>query len=174
MARFEIKVKRFDELQKFPEHATEVFSDSMTVAMELIHGGTIERSPVDRGFFVSSLAPEVLTASPLQIIGRESAIAPHSPVIEGVDLQGNRVEFGRRPGAKFPPVNALRSWVERRLGVPSDQSAQVAYLVGRAIVKRGIKPSRPMQRAADAAKGAIEKLFNEAGERLARRIEGRR
>lgn len=54
------------------------------------------------------------------------------------------VERGRRPGAKFPPVDKIRSWVQRNINPAADQLDSIAFLVGRAIHQRGI-PARPVQ-----------------------------
>lgn len=63
---------------------------------------------------------------------------------------GRFVEFGRRPGARMPPVDALMGWVqrhwhtiaERRRGVSRRTLRGEAYVLARAIARRGI-PARP-------------------------------
>lgn len=119
MSGLVIKVKRFDRLKRFPELASEAFSDAMTVSMEKVLGDAQANSPVDRGFFRSSLSISVSQAlstgnNPLGIAGHIFSTSQHAPVIEGVDAQGNLVDYGRRPGAKFPNVQALREWVRRQ------------------------------------------------------------
>lgn len=43
------------------------------------------------------------------------------------------IESGRGPG-KFPPVNSIRDWVERKLGVTElPRANQLAFLIGRKI-----------------------------------------
>jgi len=49
------------------------------------------------------------------------------------------MERGRRAGAKFPPVGAIRGWVNRKLGLTGSKMRSVAYLIGRKIHLRGIK-----------------------------------
>jgi hypothetical protein len=53
------------------------------------------------------------------------------------------VEKGRRPGARQPPVMALIPWVRAILGAPAKRERSVAFLVARAISRRGIAP-RPV------------------------------
>lgn len=53
------------------------------------------------------------------------------------------VEGGRQPGARMPPIDALIPWVRKVLGAPEDRIRQVAFLVARAIARRGIRP-RPV------------------------------
>jgi hypothetical protein len=173
MAEFVIKVTRFDELKRFPEIAGTEFADAMTVSVEKLLGDAQILSPVYLGLFRSSLDNEVVQKSPIDIKGSVFATAPYSPVIEGVDEAGNPTEFGRRPGTKFPPVGELRTWVERTMGLTGSDAARVAYLIGRAIVKRGIRPKRPLGRSLEKNIPFIEKVFNDAGSRVAKRLEGK-
>lgn len=55
----------------------------------------------------------------------------------GASLYVEFVEHGRRPG-KFPPIDPIRKWVRRVLGITgAAQIRSVAYLVGRKIAQRG-------------------------------------
>lgn len=173
MAEYVIKVKRFDELKQFPEIAGTEFGDAMIVSVEKLLGDAQILSPVHNGLFRSSLDNAVVQKSPIDIRGSVFATAPYSPIIEGVDEAGNPTEFGRRPGTKFPPVAALRSWVERVMGLTGNDAARVAFLVGRAIVRRGIRPKRPLARALEKNIPFIEKVFGDASNRVAKRLEGR-
>jgi len=55
--------------------------------------------------------------------------APYAGVIEG----------GRRPGTRFPPVEAIARWVQRRLGLSESDAKAAAYVIARAISKRGLR-----------------------------------
>jgi hypothetical protein len=55
-------------------------------------------------------------------------VADHSPYVEG----------GRRPGARMPPLQPIREWLERHGSDPAG-----AFIVARAIGLRGIQP-RPV------------------------------
>lgn len=46
------------------------------------------------------------------------------------------LEFGRRPG-KFPDLDAIKEWVERKLNVAEEDVDTVAYLVGKKIQDEG-------------------------------------
>lgn len=86
--------------------------------------------------------------------------APHAPIVED----------GRRPG-KFPPVDAIEAWVRRKFRVRFQEARRalaasrgraqkarviapakdvsvrsIAFLVGRAIARRGLPPHRIMAR----------------------------
>lgn len=113
--------------------------------------------------------------------GRASIAVGFTP--EGVYMQ--YVEGGRRKGKKPPPKGALNLWVERVLGAGrlAGRGARasgtrrgrgsrrmkgkarerdiksVAFLVGRAISKRGIKPRPMIMRAADTHAGQMPALY---------------
>lgn len=57
---------------------------------------------------------------------------PHMAVVDG----------GRRPGAKRPPTAALIPWVRRKLGVGADEARGVAFVLARAIGRRGQQARR--------------------------------
>jgi hypothetical protein len=83
------------------------------------------------------------------------------------------VELGRRAGAKQPPPGALDLWVKRILGVPGEEVRRVAFLVGRAIARRGI-PGRFMFRDALASfRPQLSQIFDDVGAAIARRLGGR-
>jgi hypothetical protein len=53
------------------------------------------------------------------------------------------VEFGRRPGQRPPPVNALLDWVGLRFGISDPkQQRSLAFRIARAIGKRGTRSMR--------------------------------
>jgi hypothetical protein len=83
------------------------------------------------------------------------------------------VELGRRAGAKQPPPGALDLWVKRILGVQDTEVRRVAFLVSRAIARRGI-PGRFMFRDALASfRPQLSQIFEEVGAAIARRLGGR-
>ena len=126
--------------------------------------------------------------------------APYAAIIEGMDEAGNQTEFGRRPGAKMPPFDALRTWVVRVLGTSiqatvmtavkaarkggekisaiaragRQESAidQATWAIGRAIARRGIKAKAPLQTALKANEKFIEQAFDDASVIAAKEIEG--
>lgn len=56
------------------------------------------------------------------------------------------IESGRKPNSKFPPLNAIRGWIQAKCIVPRQYKGitptnnQLAYLIGRSIAEKGIKP----------------------------------
>ena len=43
---------------------------------------------------------------------------------------------GRKPG-KFPPIDVIDRWVQRKLGIPASESKSVAFLIARKIAREG-------------------------------------
>jgi len=96
------------------------------------------------------------------------------------------VEFGLPPGKK-PNFDALRNWVEKKLGIDTEESALVTMKIMNKIVKKGIAPRRFVKKAIKAliarrgvirsspskrrtqSKSRFERALNRAG-RISRKI----
>lgn len=97
----------------------------------------------------------------------EQAVVPRTPVNFGLARQGwsqqvtgtsaslqgeffNPVpyalplETGRKPG-KQPPTEAIQLWVTRKLGLEGDEARSVAFLIARAIGRRGTQGAYMLQ-----------------------------
>ena len=61
------------------------------------------------------------------------------------------VEHGRAPG-RMPPIGPIELWLRRKAGV-TDRSA--AFLVARAIGRRGTKGARMFEQGYDVAQGRL-------------------
>jgi hypothetical protein len=76
------------------------------------------------------------------------------------------VERGRRPGARPPPVDAILPWVRRHIQLDgqtrsrrgSDPYRAVAFLIARAIGRRGIAP-RPVLTDQDFVQDVLVPIF---------------
>jgi hypothetical protein len=90
---------------------------------------------------------------------------------------GAPVEFGRRAGARMPPVNALIGWVQRHFHAPRERVAAAtlqreAFGLARAISRRGIVERPYMRPAYENNRTRIEALFGEVGRRAVVSIIG--
>lgn len=81
--------------------------------------------------------------------------ALHYQVTEGVNY-GRYVEEGTRP--HFPNPDNLRPWVERVLGVRGKEARDKAFLIARAISRRGTRAQPYMQPAAEANRSRLFEL----------------
>jgi hypothetical protein len=55
-------------------------------------------------------------------------------------VYGEPVELGTRP--HFPPVAPIQHWVEKQMGLSGSEAKSVAFLIARAISKRGTKAQK--------------------------------
>jgi hypothetical protein len=78
-------------------------------------------------------------------------------------------ERGRGPG-KMPPLAPIELWVRRVLGIPAPESKQVAFLVARAIGRRGTKGAHAIDKGVAAVRGIVEADFRGVPDRVAARI----
>jgi len=70
--------------------------------------------------------------------------APYSAVIEG----------GRRAGAAMPPRKVMAEWAQRRLGLSAAEAKRIAFVLARAIARRGLKPRKILKDAIPAIRTA--------------------
>lgn len=81
------------------------------------------------------------------------------------------LERGRRPGQRMPPPDALELWVRRRLGVRDvEEAQQVAWLVARAIGRKGIKAVRMFEKALKEKQATVFRIFDRAGVTMALKL----
>jgi len=103
-------------LEAWQQAATE----ALTVITEMIAGQAQANSPVDRGFFRAGITPNVVQDG-LQITGQIGTVGvQYASVIEQVDPStGQPVPFGRSPNSKFPPLDLIEAWIDRK-GIGAD------------------------------------------------------
>jgi len=66
------------------------------------------------------------------------------------------VESGRKPSAKRPPPGKILLWVKRKLHISSNkQAVRVAFLVGRAISRNGVRGRAILAAAIRRSEGRI-------------------
>jgi hypothetical protein len=78
-------------------------------------------------------------------------------------------ERGRGPG-KMPPLAPIELWVRRVLGISPPESKQVAFLVARAIGRRGTKGAHAAEKGLEAVRGIVEADFRGVPARVSARI----
>src|SRR5262252_1899371 len=97
----------------------------------------------------------------------------------GPDVRyGRFVEFGRRAGARMPPVDALLGWVQRHFHAPRARVTQntlrgEAFALARAIQRRGIPPRPFMLPAYQRNEARIVAGFARLGLRTVAYLAGR-
>lgn len=82
------------------------------------------------------------------------------------------VETGRKPG-KWPPYgdgSSLHLWVTRKIGGTDEEIGNAAFLIARAIGRRGTKGAHMFEKGFQAQRGNVENLFGRVIDDLVRRL----
>jgi hypothetical protein len=115
-------------------------TEPMRQATLLVAGDARRNAPVDRGVTRASIMPSV-----------ESRNNSTTGVVGSNQLSALYMERGTRP--HWPPLVALETWARRH--------GTTAFLVARAISRRGTKARLFLQKALDTNQGRIVQLFND-------------
>jgi hypothetical protein len=165
-----LEIKIIDEASTFFDGLELAFDEVMLPVMiamtEKVTGEAQAKAPSYNGLFRSSIQPIPEKLAPMKVQGLVVSTSPYAAIIEGVNEDGEEVEFGRRPNTAFPNIGELEQWVERTIGIEAiharyleehdiketslsnDELLRQATLsVGRKIVHDGIRPKRPIGEA---------------------------
>ncbi len=141
-----IEVKGLVEAtRKLEQVANDLHGEPMTRAMKkatlLVTKDAKINAPVDTGRLRASITPEVRGEGKtvIGVVGSNVIYAPY-------------METGTKP--HFPPLSALQTWAKRH--------GTTAYVVARAIARRGIKGRKYLQRAFEQNRTAIRDLLGKA------------
>jgi hypothetical protein len=102
-------------------------------------------------------------------IRAERVGALHYQVAEGMNY-GRAVEEGTRP--HFPNPDALRPWVERVLGARGKEADDKAWMIARAISRRGTRAQPYMQPAAEASQSRLFDLVQQGADEGLKEVFG--
>ena len=72
---------------------------------------------------------------------------------------GAPVEYGTKP--HFPPVGPLQHWVETKLGISGKEAKSVAYLIARAISRRGTKGAEMFGKGFSENEAAVMRILEQ-------------
>ncbi len=84
-------------------------------------------------------------------------------------IYGEPLEFGTKP--HFPPIDPIRHWVERKLGVSGKEARSTAFLIARAISRRGTAGAHMFEKGYDISESAIIGILEQIPEDIIRRIQ---
>jgi hypothetical protein len=150
--------KQLKTLERYDEIAARHLTGAMQQSVIILEGSAREFAPVYQGRLRQSIGSEVVRdAAPGSIVGRV-----------GSSLRGEVyplvMELGRPPG-KMPLVEALRRWAHLVLG---DEG--LAFVVARAIGRRGIKGRFFLKQAFEKNQARIGQFFTDALAALAKEL----
>lgn len=115
---------------------------AMEAATLVVARAAREYAPVDQGRLRASILPEVRSLSGERVEGIVGSNVMYAPF----------VELGTRP--HWPPLEALRIWAARH--------GLSAFLVARAIARRGTKAIRFLQRGVEEQRQRVEDILEQA------------
>ena len=126
----------------------------------------ITRTPIGAsGNLKGSIFTEIKGENPSVLRGVVASRVPYA----------GYVEFGRRAGGGMPPWregSPLYWWVVRNLESRGGDFESVAFLVARAIARRGTRGRRMFARALEENQRRIEERIRELLDEIARRVGG--
>jgi hypothetical protein len=158
MPAYAVRIKGLDELRKqikdYPKIAGKHYRKAMRKSVTTIEEKVKPLTPLFRGRLRQSIVSEV-RGTGVELTG-----------VVGSNLKKEAypavMEFGRKPGAKMPPPKALERWVWLVLKPPKKMVKGIAFVIARAIGKRGIKGKRFLQRGFERSKRQVYANFSKA------------
>lgn len=162
-----IEWKGLEELQKALSRVGAEWYDianrSMTPGLDILVNEVVTTNPhEDQGILNASFGSarakggiREISRTGSQIVGKIGSRLPYAPVM---------LEYGRKPGARMPPPEALEMWTRPR-GL-----AGLEFVIARAIGRRGIPASKTISKAIQNKAGAVVKKFEEGIDRELRRL----
>jgi HK97 gp10 family phage protein len=113
--------------------------EPMRAATSIVSSTARQNAPVDTNVLKASIMPKVISRDKMTtgVVGSNVHYAPF-------------MELGTRP--HWPPLAALEGWARRH--------GTTAYVVARAIARRGLKPRHYLRRALESNQGKIIQIFN--------------
>ena len=156
-ATFEIEgwdelLQCIEEIEQGSGRFSQMITNTMQMALDALEQAIKDRTPSNTGALRGSIANA--------IYGRPPGI--HGVVATSM-IYGQPVEYGRAAG-KMPPPDAILAWVHRKQLVPSGnekQEGRVAFVIARAIGRRGTEGAHMFRDGLEAAQPKIFDLFEQ-------------
>lgn len=121
----------------------------------------------EAGLQASALVVEQIDAMGLTDTGglRQSVNTRNIP--DGIEIRVDApyaavVEYGRRPGARMPPIEPIRLWAVRKLGMDPDDAAEAAFGIALSIAIAGTEPKRFFAKALGNLKPIVQAAIRRA------------
>lgn len=149
-------------LRAMPTTVARELHTAMTASLLLIEGSARQNASFDTGRLAGSIT-HTISGSGLALEGKVGPSVRY----------GAAVEFGRRAGARMPPVDALMGWVGRHPRPGRGSRRSQAFALARSIQRRGIRPRPFLRPAYRSNRTAISRMFQRAGVRMVASLQGR-
>ena len=129
-------------LKRFPERLRIALLRAMRESVILVQSLAKVNAPVFRGLLRVSIL-QGITEEGGKLVGHVGSALAYAPVLES----------GRTMGW-FPPISELKIWARRKLG-----DERLAFVVGRAIKRRGFRAQPYLLPALEAGSSRIQTIF---------------
>ena len=162
MPAYAVRIKGLDELRKqfkkYPKIAGRHYRIAMRKSVTTIEAKAKPLTPVFRGRLRQSIVSEV-RGTGVEITGIVGSSLKN-------EVYPSVIEYGRKPNSKAPPAKALERWVWLVLKPPKKMVRSVAFVVARAIGKRGFKNKpkgyRMLQKGWEQSRRKVYQNFSKA------------
>ena len=147
-------------IKEYPDISRDVRVGKIQEAVLLLEREIKEKTPVGAGpIHLRDTIHQKVQVSGARVIG-----------IVGTPLKhGVPVEMGTRP--HFPPLGPIQLWVEKKLGYEGKEAKSVAFLIARAISKRGTKGREMFGSAFEDNESRLRDILGTIPDEIARRAE---
>lgn len=160
--KFKIDLSEIEELtRKYPEISKNVRISKLTEALMLLEAEVEKGTPYGAGpIHLRDAYHTKVNVAGKKVIG-----------ILGNPLEhGEPVEMGTKP--HFPPIAPIQFWVEKKLHLEGKEAASVAFLIARAISRRGTKGAKMFETAFEDNEHRVRSILGEIPAEIVRQAEG--
>lgn len=154
-------VELAEAFKKAPEIVEKVGVRAIIKATALLEREVKERTP----FGVTGLLRQSITAQKPYRSGVDNLIGVVSSPLDYAVC----VELGTKP--HFPPIEPIKEWVLKKLGLPIVEVEPVARAIAWKIKAHGTKGAKMFARAFEANKGQVERILSVVPAQVAREIK---
>lgn len=135
-----------DRLPQFEQAVITGQREAMTQSLAVLESAVTVETPVNFGTLRQAWTTQQM-GTPARLLGEV-----FNPLEYALP-----VETGRRPG-KMPPVEAIQLWVTRKLGLQGNEAKSAAFLIARAIGRRGTQGAHMLEKGWQKAEPIIINL----------------
>jgi len=146
-------------VKRFPEVSREVRESKLSEALLLLEARVKEKTPQGAGpiHLRDTIFPKV------QIAGEQITGILGTPQEHGVP-----VEMGTK--AHFPPTEPIRFWVQKVLGLQGREAKAAAFLIARAISRRGTKGAAMFEQGFSENESQVMRILEGIADEIVRRV----
>jgi len=147
------------ELESFPALLGRELTTAMESSLQTLEREVASRTPVNTGQLRSSIGHSIVSPFP-DLVGQVGTPKEYGIVME----------YGRKPGSRMPPVDAIQYWVVRKLQLSADEAESAAWAIAKSIAKKGIEGRHMFEEGLKVAEPTIQKIFNNAAGRATAQV----